>query len=145
MFKNLLISTLGLFLVMASCSKEKEAVAEEPKDQSANAPFLWESANLYFLLTDRFNNGDSSNDLNFERSLPTATLRGFKGGDIKGITAKIKEGYFNDLGINAIWFTPVTEQIHGGTDEGTGFTYGFHGYWTIDSFGCDASRKRHDD
>jgi len=35
-------------------------------------------------------------------------------------------------GINAIWFTPVVEQIHGGTDEGTGFTYAFHGYWAKD-------------
>jgi len=64
--------------------------------------------------------------------LPTATLRGFEGGDIKGITQKIKEGYFQDLGVNAIWFTPVVEQIHGGTDEGTGFTYAYHGYWAKD-------------
>ncbi|MGB0892056.1 MAG: alpha-amylase family glycosyl hydrolase, partial [Flavobacteriaceae bacterium] len=35
-------------------------------------------------------------------------------------------------GINAIWMTPIVEQIHGGTDEGTGLTYGFHGYWTKD-------------
>ena len=59
-------------------------------------------------------------------------LRGFEGGDIKGITQKIKEGYFTDLGINAIWMTPIVEQIHGGTDEGTGVTYGFHGYWAKD-------------
>ncbi len=54
------------------------------------------------------------------------------GGDIKGITQKIEEGYFNELGINAIWFTPVVEQIHGSVDEGTGSTYGFHGYWAKD-------------
>ncbi len=102
---------------------------KEPKDE---IPFLWESASIYFLLTDRFNNGNSSNDLNFERTSETAVLRGFEGGDIQGITQKIKEGYFTDLGINAIWLTPVVEQIHGGTDEGTGFTYGYHGYWTKD-------------
>ena len=54
------------------------------------------------------------------------------GGDIEGITQKIKEGYFSDLGVNAIWFTPVVEQIHGSTDESTGNTYGYHGYWTKD-------------
>jgi glycosidase len=37
--------------------------------------------------------------------------------DIKGITKKI-EGYFDKLGINAIWFTPIVEQIHDAVDEG---------------------------
>ena len=94
--------------------------------------FFWEGANLYFLLTDRFNNGDTSNDVNFNRAEETGVLRGFEGGDIKGVTQKINEGYFNELGVNAIWLTPIVEQIHGGTDEGTGLTYGFHGYWTSD-------------
>ncbi|WP_299667747.1 alpha-amylase family glycosyl hydrolase [uncultured Polaribacter sp.] len=94
--------------------------------------FVWEGANIYFLLTDRFYNGDSSNDINFNRTKETGKLRGFKGGDIKGVTQKIKEGYFTKLGINAIWMTPVVEQIHGGTDEGTGVSYGYHGYWAKD-------------
>ncbi|MEL6917573.1 MAG: alpha-amylase family glycosyl hydrolase, partial [Bacteroidota bacterium] len=95
-------------------------------------PFVWEGANIYFMLTDRFNNGNPDNDVNFERTNETGKLRGFMGGDIQGITQKIEEGYFTDLGINAIWFTPVVEQIHGDTDEGTGNTYGYHGYWTKD-------------
>lgn len=99
---------------------------------NAKTPFVWEGANLYFLLTDRFNNGDTSNDINFDRTKTTGKLRGFEGGDIKGITQKINEDYFTDLGINAIWMTPIVEQIHGGTNEGTGVTYGFHGYWTKD-------------
>ena len=94
--------------------------------------FVWEGANIYFLLTDRFNNGDISNDINFDRTKEAGELRGFEGGDIKGITQKIKEGYFTKLGINAIWMTPIVEQIHGGTDEGTGLSYGYHGYWTKD-------------
>jgi alpha-amylase len=93
---------------------------------------LWESANIYFLLTDRFNNGNPDNDINFDRTKETAVLRGFEGGDIQGITAKVNEGYFTDLGINAIWFTPIVEQIHGNVDEGTGNTYGYHGYWAKD-------------
>ena len=132
MFKRLILSTAVIIAMLTSCEKEKEVGSKEVKDQKAEAPFVWEGANLYFLLTDRFNNGDPANDLNFDRTLPTATLRGFKGGDIRGITQKIKEGYFTELGVNAIWFTPVVEQIHGGTDEGTGFTYAFHGYWTKD-------------
>jgi len=113
-------------------NKSTETSEEVTSEISVVQPFIWEAANLYFLLTDRFNNGDSSNDINFDRSKETAKLRGFKGGDIKGITQKVKEGYFTDLGINAIWMTPIVEQIHGGTDEGTGITYGFHGYWAKD-------------
>ena len=116
----------ALLFLLSACS------TVEKKVETAKKPFVWEGANLYFLLTDRFNNGTTANDVNFERELPTGKLRGFEGGDIKGITQKIKEGYFTKLGINAIWFTPVTEQIHGSVDEGTGNTYGFHGYWAKD-------------
>src|SRR6187402_674875 len=104
-------------------------VAQEKKESKVKTPFVWEGANLYFLLTDRFNNGDKSNDINFDRNKTTGKLRGFEGGDLKGIIQKIDEGYFTKLGINVIWFTPVVEQIHDGVDEGTGFSYGFHGYW----------------
>ncbi len=112
-------------------NSEKE-VSNSKESSVIKTPFIWEGANLYFLLTDRFNNGDTSNDVNFDRTRTPGKLRGFKGGDIKGVTQKVKEGYFTDLGINAIWMTPIVEQIHGGTDEGTGVTYGFHGYWAKD-------------
>ena len=128
MNKKLLIFGLTLLSMITAC---KEA-NQETVTTATEVPFYWENASIYFLLTDRFNNADTSNDVNFDRTLETAPLRGFKGGDIKGITEKITSGYFNDLGVNAIWFTPVVEQIHGGTDEGTGFTYGFHGYWAKD-------------
>ncbi|WP_339632699.1 alpha-amylase family glycosyl hydrolase, partial [Bizionia echini] len=115
-------------LVCISCKTETtNQVTETPA-----LPFVWEGANVYFMLTDRFNNGDTSNDVNFNRTAEAGKLRGFEGGDLKGVTQKINAGYFTDLGINAIWMTPVVEQIHGGTDEGTGITYGFHGYWTSD-------------
>ena len=94
--------------------------------------FVWEGANVYFLLTDRFKNGNLSNDINFDRKEKAAVLRGFEGGDLRGIIQKIDDNYFSDLGINAIWMTPVVEQIHGATNEGTGNTYAFHGYWAKD-------------
>jgi alpha-amylase len=109
------------------------------------APFVWEGANLYFLLTDRFNNGDSLNDVNFNRTKEAGKLRGFEGGDIKGITQKIEQGYFTDLGINAIWLTPIVEQIHGATDEGTGLSYAFHGYWARDWTALDPNFGTKDD
>ncbi|MBC3757916.1 alpha-amylase [Hyunsoonleella sp. SJ7] len=123
--KHLLLLLAVVFIF--NCKDEKQAPVKH-----VETSFIWEGANVYFLLTDRFNNGDTLNDINFGRTLKTGKLRGFEGGDIKGVTQKINEGYFTDLGINAIWMTPIVEQIHGGTDEGTGLTYGFHGYWASD-------------
>lgn len=126
MKKNTLLLLALLSLFFSSCSTTKTAKT------TSKTPFVWENANVYFLLVDRFNNGDKTNDLNYNRNKPTAKLRGFEGGDIQGIIQKLDEGYFEKLGINAIWMTPIVEQIHDGVDEGTGFTYGFHGYWTKD-------------
>jgi len=120
---------LIVIITMLSCDKKEN---KSELDMNVEKPFVWEGANLYFLLTDRFNNADKSNDINFDRTAETANLRGFQGGDIKGITQKINAGYFTNLGVNAIWLTPVVEQIHMATDEGTGVTYGYHGYWTKD-------------
>jgi alpha-amylase len=125
-----LLPSIVLMTALYSCVNNQESAQSEPEPVAV--PFMWESANIYFLLTDRFNNGNPDNDINFDRTKETAVLRGFEGGDIEGITAKVNEGYFTDLGINAIWFTPVVEQIHGNVDEGTGSTYGYHGYWAKD-------------
>ncbi len=89
------------------------ASAQLPGPAPVAKPFVWENATVYFLLTDRFNNGNPANDQAYGRKDDAAPLRGFMGGDIAGITAKIKEGYFTDLGVNAIWLTPPVEQIHG--------------------------------
>lgn len=112
--------------ILSSCTTTKTI------SESNKTPFVWKGANVYFLLTDRFNNVDTSNDNNFDRNKTTGKLRGFEGGDIKGIAKKIDDGYFDKLGINAIWFTPIVEQIHDGVDEGTGLSYGYHGYWARD-------------
>ena len=117
------ILLLAGFALLTSCATVQK---------SQNLPFTWEGANMYFLLTDRFKNGDQTNDVNFGRTEKAAVLRGFEGGDLRGIIQKIDDNYFSDLGINAIWMTPIVEQIHNATDEGTGKTYGFHGYWTKD-------------
>ena len=124
-----IIALLFSIIFFFSCAKKNQ---KESLESKVKVPFIWNAANVYFLLTDRFNNSDTSNDINFDRIDEAAKLRGFKGGDIKGITQKINDGYFTDLGINAIWMTPIVEQIKGSTDEGTGVTYGYHGYWTSD-------------
>jgi alpha-amylase len=128
MIRKVIVSLFVLLATTFVVAQGKKA----PKSKAEKTPFVWEGANLYFLMTDRFNNGDKTNDINFNRNKITGKLRGFEGGDLKGIIQKIDEGYFTKLGINVIWFTPVVEQIHDGVDEGTGLSYGFHGYWTKD-------------
>ena len=61
---------------------------------------------IYFMMVDRFANGDSKNDkpLHDPRVDPKAD---FHGGDIVGITQKIKEGYFDSLGVNMLWISPI--------------------------------------
>lgn len=124
------LTTLALALALGSTAAQ---AAEKPK------PFLWENATVYFLLTDRFSNAFTGNDLAYDRRADAAPLRGYMGGDLAGVINKINEGYFDSLGVNAIWITPPVEQIHDGTDEGTGRSYGFHGYWASDFTAVDAN------
>ncbi len=91
------------------------------------------TAILYNTFIDRFNNADSSNDR------PTADpavlpKANFFGGDIKGVTAKIKDKYFDSLGINTIWISPVIKNPEGAYGEypkpKTKFS-AYHGYWPV--------------
>jgi alpha-amylase len=131
-----LLGLIGLGAVLAgACRRGHPADGVRPADATATAlgpSEFWNSATLYFLLTDRFQNGDSANDHALGRAQDGAMLRGFQGGDLAGVLRKIEEGYFDSLGVNAIWMTPFVEQIPGSVDEGTGRTYGYHGYWPRD-------------
>jgi glycosidase len=92
---------------------------------------------VYQLLTDRFYNGDATNDNGrldrrgdaFDPSNPV----GWHGGDLAGIRQKIDAGYFQAMGFTAIWISPVVVQVPapgngGGVNAGKPFA-GFHGYW----------------
>lgn len=123
--------TLILVLLLTQCQPVEEQTTEE-KVSAANEAFAWEASTIYFLLTDRFRNGDPVNDYSFQRAQDGAALRNFMGGDIRGVINKLEEGYFADLGVNVIWMTPVFEQIKAAVDEGHGMNYGYHGYWMRD-------------
>lgn len=93
----------------------------------------YESNILYFMMIDRFNNVDPSNDYKMDTNIVKAKGQ-YYGGDIKGILAKLKEGYFKKLGINAIWVSPITQNPLGAwgqfKDPDTKFS-AYHGYWPI--------------
>jgi alpha-amylase len=127
-------STLAASLALAFGAASSPAIAH-----GSGKPFVWDGATVYFLLTDRFNNANPANDLAYGRKADAAVMRGNMGGDLAGVTAKIREGYFTSLGVDAIWISPPVEQNHASTDEGTGTSYGFHGYWAQDFTSVDAN------
>lgn len=94
---------------------------------------------MYFLMVDRFNNGNSKNDKKVDdpEILPEAN---YYGGDLAGVTQKIKDGYFTALGINTIWLSPITQNPLGAwglyPEPRTKFS-GYHGYWPISSSKVD--------
>lgn len=111
--------------------------------------FSWNNALVYFVMTDRFENGDSSNDGSYGRPKKdpaghaTAT---FHGGDIKGMTKRLD--YIKSLGMNAIWITAPYEQSHGWTGGGSSGAfahYAYHGYYALDFTSLDANMGTVDD
>lgn len=112
------------------------AFAAEPNPDG----FRWGNANVYFVITDRFCNGDSLNDVNYGRIVDYRSERlnaaTFHGGDFKGMLQKAREGYFSRLGVDVVWMTDVYEQIHGwmsGSGSVNDFPhYGYHGYYPLD-------------
>ncbi|GAA5183813.1 hypothetical protein GCM10025771_36320 [Niveibacterium umoris] len=101
---------------------------------SASADFS-ENPIVYFLITDRFFNGNPANDHAYGRKNDGASEIGtFHGGDLAGVTQKLKSGWFSALGVNAIWLSAPFEQIHGWVVGGNAEFkhYAYHGYYTTD-------------
>ena len=97
------------------------------------------ASRLYFLMIDRFKDAEAENNhpLDTGEVLPLAN---YMGGDIAGVTQKLKEGYFDSLGINTIWLSPITQNPEGAygfwKDPKTKFS-GYHGYWPVSSSKVD--------
>ncbi len=113
----------------------------EAVEAPANAAHDWRNATVYFVVTDRFANGDPSNDNSYGRQPDGKEEIGtFHGGDLKGLTGKLD--YLAELGVSAVWITAPYEQIHGwvgGGDKGDFRHYGYHGYYALDFTELDAN------
>ncbi|HGY1228601.1 TPA: alpha-amylase [Citrobacter farmeri] len=113
----------------------------ERAETDAPAPFDWHNATVYFVLTDRFENGDPSNDQSYGRHKDGMEEIGtFHGGDLRGLTRKLD--YLQQLGVNALWISAPFEQIHGWVGGGTKGDfphYAYHGYYTQDWTTLDAN------
>lgn len=107
----------------------------------------WSDEILYFVLIDRFADGDSSNNYKIERTNPG----GFHGGDLKGLTQRLDE--LSELGVTALWINPVQKQMaecpYANAPAKMGLPEfkhcGFHGYWIDDFSTMDAHFGNIDD
>jgi len=92
-------------------------------------PFEWRDSLMYMMVVDRFANGERSIDAPV--GAPVEYPADFHGGDLQGATEVVRSGYFDDLGVNVIWLSPINQQAEGhfeGRDGSRRFA-GYHGYW----------------
>lgn len=111
------------------------------EDANALTRFDRQSMIMYFLMIDRFKNGKSENDWKSNDAGVMPQANHF-GGDFDGIHESL--GYFDSLGVNTIWVSPITPNPDGAwgywSDPNTSVTSkfsGYHGYWPIQSTGVD--------
>ena len=105
------------------------------KREIKNGDFDWDEAVIYFMLTDRFYDGKTSNNKLSGDYTYGSNPGLYHGGDFVGVTQKLD--YLKDLGINTIWISPIVENIDGVHVSGEGeddvpFNASFHGYWAED-------------
>lgn len=94
-------------------------------------PFAWQDAVLYFAMTDRWFDGNPGNG-NPAACIASDSPANWMGGDFAGLTQKIEEGYFTDLGINALWISAVNDNPNGCYVGELGYQYtSYHGYFPI--------------
>lgn len=135
-------------VVLSACSTAPPASSPVGQPQLQPVPVVsakplpeWPDAILYFVVLDRFADGDRTNDANVD----IAAKGTFHGGDLAGLTQQLDE--IASLGVNAIWITPVVDNIDGFV-TGAGFPdWAYHGYWADDftkldpRFGTEAELK----
>lgn len=136
---------LAAVLLNACAPAAPPAAQSVPPAAVAAAPVPlpdWRDAVLYFVVLDRFADGNAANNANVD-----VTAKGaFHGGDLAGLTQNLD--YLADLGVTALWITPVVDNIDGYV-TGAGFPdWGYHGYWADDftrldpRFGTEEELKR---
>jgi len=106
---------------------------------ASNSNFTWNDAIIYSLMIDRFNDGDSHNSNPVEHD-SLSDKANYNGGDLQGVLSKITDGYFESLGINTLWISPVYDNPNKAYKEYPAphrYYSGYHGYWPISSKGVD--------
>lgn len=99
--------------------------------------FSFADSPLYMAVTDRFSDGDTANN---KPSPGVVAAANYQGGDLDGVTKKINEGYFDRLGVRALWLTPFYTQPEGSFVDQSGMhpVAAYHGYWPVQARKVDA-------
>ena len=90
---------------------------------------------IYSMMIDRFSNGDKSNDNPIIHD-SLFSQANYQGGDLQGIINKMEEGYFDKLGVNAFWISPIVDNTNNAYQEYPAphrWYTGYHGYWPTSS------------
>lgn len=111
---------------------ELEATIEVlPREITDVVDFDWDEAVIYFLMTDRFMDGDETNNDPNSEHYDISHSETYHGGDLQGVIDQLD--YLEALGINTIWITPIVDNVdHNHRHGKEGAQYSYHGYWAKD-------------
>lgn len=124
----------------SNCNSSSSSVSSTSSSSSSSSVAVaddFRARTMYFVFIDRFVNGNTSND-NGTNPAATSTVKSagsqsewkkYWGGDIEGLISKLD--YLQDLGVTAIWITPLVDNINEGSEGG------YHGYWARDFYEVD--------
>lgn len=117
---------------------ESSTVNYELRLRTAKPQTVSQADVVYLLMPDRFANGDESND-KYDEMFDTQADRKSPflrhGGDLQGIINHLD--YFNELGVTALWLTPIIENNTHQTNEGGSMRSSYHGYHFTDHYQID--------
>jgi glycosidase len=115
-----------------------ELMAKSKEDGKTRALGITSKDFLYLMIPDRFSNGDPSNDVvrgYRDQTSDRTNMWARHGGDFKGIENHLD--YFKQLGVTALWLTPIIENNTDRMEEGGNKIAGYHGYWFTDHYEVD--------
>jgi len=104
-----------------------------------NSTFTWNDGIIYSLMIDRFDDGDPTNSIPIKND-SLSPKANYMGGDLTGVLDKLNSGYFDSLGVNVIWISPVYDNPNEAFREYPAphrYYSGYHGYWPISSYKVD--------
>lgn len=112
---------------------------KENREGINNSFMSWYDGSIYSIMIDRFNDGESENSIPVKHD-SLFRQANYQGGDFQGIINKIENGYFNSLGVNVLWISPVYDNPNVAYQEYPKphrWFSGYHGYWPINNFAVE--------
>jgi len=128
----------GNRVIRVAVSKNGKATSFQTVRLDNGSPIVnefnnWGDAIIYSIMIDRFNDGDTTNNNPIEH--PELSYKAnYQGGDLQGIIDKLEDGYFDSLGVNTFWISPIVDNTNNAYQEFPPphrYFTGYHGYWPV--------------